>query len=137
MASVNKVILVGRLGADPESRSLQGDKRITKFRMATDFGFGDKRSTDWHKVTTFDKVADNCAKYLSKGSSVYVEGRIQYRKWEKDDGTTQWLTEVVAHTVQFLDSRQESAPSRQRQAPPRQDKPPAFDDGFSDDDIPF
>ena len=90
MAGLNKILLIGRLGADPEMRYSQNGKAITKFRIATDSGWGEKKTTDWHSVVTFDKVAENCAKFLTKGRMVYVEGRVSYRKWDKDDGTSQW-----------------------------------------------
>lgn len=135
---VNKVILVGRLGSDPELRYGQNGKPVAKFRVATDSGWGDNKQTEWHNVVCFDKTAENASKYLQKGRMVYVEGRITYRKWRKDDGTTTWFTDVLAREVQFLGSGDRGGstapPPVNSPAPPSTD---SFDDGFSDDDIPF
>lgn len=108
MASVNKAIIIGRLGKDPEVRTSQAGKAFCSMTVATDSGFGDKRVTDWHTVVTFDKQAENCGRFLKKGSSVYVEGRISYDKYEKD-GQTRYTTRIIANTVQFLDSRNSQA----------------------------
>ncbi len=139
MAGVNKVILIGRLGQDPESRYSQAGKAITRLRLATDSGFGEKRQTDWHTVVTFDKTAENCSKYLSKGRMVYVEGRISYRKWQKDDGTTQYFTEIIANDVQFLESRGGGTGPDEgyAQGGGGGSAPSAPDDAFPDTEIPF
>ena len=108
MASVNKAIIIGRLGKDPEVRTSQAGKAFCSMTVATDSGFGDKRVTDWHTVVTFDKQAENCGRFLKKGSSVYVEGRISYDKYEKD-GQTRYTTRIIANTVQLLDSRNSQA----------------------------
>lgn len=128
--SVNKVILIGRLGADPEKRHAKSGKAVTKFRIATDSGWGDNKQTDWHSVVTFDKTAESCAQYLSKGRQVYVEGRVSYRKWDKDDGTTQWFTEIIAERVRFLGGRDDSGVSQNR-------VDTGMADGFSDSSVPF
>jgi single-strand DNA-binding protein len=99
---VNKVILIGRLGKDPELRSTQSGKQVCKFSLATDSGFGDQRKTEWHNVVTFGRQAENCAKYLHKGSVAYIEGNIQYCKSEIDKGKTRYWTVIIANTVQFL-----------------------------------
>jgi single-strand DNA-binding protein len=103
---VNKVILVGNLGKDPELRVTNSQLQVASFSLAT----GEKRKeggnwvdhTEWHNIITFDKNAENCSKYLKKGSQVYVEGRIQTRKWQDKEGKDRWTTEIIANTVQFL-----------------------------------
>jgi len=104
MVSVNKAIIIGRLGKDPEVRSSQAGKAFCNMTVATDSGFGDKKITDWHTVVAFDKQAENCGRFLKKGSMVYVEGRISYDKYEKD-GQTRYTTRIIASTVQFMDSK--------------------------------
>jgi single-strand DNA-binding protein len=129
MASVNKVILIGRLGRDPELRTA-GSTPVCNFSIATDeyAGKGKERRTEWHRLTAWDKVAENCAKYLKKGSAVYVEGRLQTREWEKD-GVKRSTTEIVANVVQFLDSRPKG--EQPAEAPARE---PGSDDAG---DVPF
>ncbi len=104
---VNKAILVGRLGKDPECRTAQSGKTVCKFSLATDTGFGDSKATDWHNIVCFDRQADFCKNYMRKGSLVYVEGRITNRSYEKD-GVKQFITEIIANTVQSLGGRGES-----------------------------
>lgn len=110
MGSVNRVILIGNLGADPEVRYTQGGTAVGNFRIATTNKF--KRNdewqeeTEWHRITVWGKMAENCAQYLSKGRQVYVEGRMQTRKWEDRDGNTRYTTEVVANSVVFLGSKE-------------------------------
>lgn len=106
MASVNKVILVGNLGADPEIKVTSGGTAVAEFRMATTFGVGDKAKTEWHRVKVWDKLVKP-VEFLHKGSSVYVEGRIETRSWVKD-GETKYMTEVVADRIQLLDKRDTS-----------------------------
>lgn len=98
MSSVNKVILVGRLGQDPELRHTTSGKAVCNLRLAT----GDEDKTEWHNVVVWEKPAENCAKYLSKGRQVYVEGRLQTRKYEDKAGVERKATDVVAYSVQFL-----------------------------------
>jgi single-strand DNA-binding protein len=107
MAGVNKVILVGNLGADPEARYTQSGSPVTNFRIATSERWTGRdgqpqERTEWHRIVTFGKLAEHCRDYLSKGRQVYVEGRIQTREWQDRDGNRRWTTEVVAQTVQFL-----------------------------------
>ncbi|MBQ9395080.1 MAG: single-stranded DNA-binding protein [Proteobacteria bacterium] len=104
---VNKAILVGRLGKEPERRTAQSGKVVCRFSLATDTGFGDNRTTDWHNIVCFDKQADFCGNYLHRGSLVYIEGRISTRQYEKD-GAKQYITEIIASTVQSLGGRNES-----------------------------
>ncbi len=107
MASVNKVILVGNLGRDPELRYTQGGQAVANFSVATSENFNNREGqrqerTEWHRIVVWGKTAENCAQYLSKGRSVYIEGRLQTREWEDREGQKQRTTEVVAQTVQFL-----------------------------------
>ena len=104
---INKAILVGRLGRDPECRATQSGKTVCNFTLATDTGFGDSRTTDWHRIVCFDRQADFCKNYMRKGSLVFVEGRISYRQYEKD-GVKQYITEIIANNIQSLQSRAES-----------------------------
>ena len=97
-SSVNKVILVGNLGTDVELRVTQSGKAVGNFRMATNGG----DRVDWHRIVVFDKLAESCAEYLAKGRQVYVEGRIQYRKYQDAEGNDRYSTEIIAGNVQFL-----------------------------------
>lgn len=100
---MNKVFILGNLGADPETRAIQGGS-LTNFSVATSYQHGDREQTEWHRVVTFGKLADLCAKYLHKGSKVFVEGHLQTRSWD-DNGVKRYSTEVVAGRVEFLDSK--------------------------------
>ena len=108
MGSVNKIILVGYLGADPETKSFEGGKTLSKFNVATtdkwtDSTSGDtKERTEWHRVVAWGKLAEAAAKYLSKGRQVYVEGRVQTHKWTDSEQKTCYMTEVIANSVEFL-----------------------------------
>lgn len=135
---VNKVTLIGRLGRSPELRHAQSGKSICTFTLATDSGFGDNRKTDWHNITTFEKVADNCAKYLRKGALVYVEGRITYDTYEKD-GIKRTTVKIIANDVRFVGAKSDNT-----DAVPQQDEgyqPPMSDDTFEgyplNDEVPF
>jgi single-strand DNA-binding protein len=104
---VNKVILVGNLGADPELRYTPSGQGVCELRIATSDSWTDKQGqrqerTEWHRVVVWGKRAEVCAKYLSKGRQVYVEGRIQTRSWDDKDGNKRYMTEVIANDVQFL-----------------------------------
>jgi len=110
MASVNKVILIGNLGADPEVRFTQGGLCVATLNIATNEKWTNKSSgqpeerTEWHRVVVWGKQAENCREYLSKGRPVYIEGKLQTRKWEDKQGQARYTTEIVAQTVQFLGS---------------------------------
>lgn len=150
MASVNKVILVGNLGKDPELRYTQGGTAICNFSIATTDQWTDQsgqrqEKTEWHRIQVWKKQAENCAKYLRKGSSAYIEGRLQTRSWDDQSGQKKYSTEVVADNVKFLGqasgqgSGQGGRPSQQSEFVP----PPA-DNSFDDhsppgslDDEPF
>jgi single-strand DNA-binding protein len=135
MAGVNKVILVGNLGRDPELRYTQQGTAVANFSLATTENISKKdgtreERTEWHRIVVWGRTAENCSQYLSKGRTVYIEGRLQTREWENKEGQKQRTTEVVAQTVQFLGGpRGEGGGGRGGSSgePP----PPA------DDDIPF
>nr|WP_315591834.1 single-stranded DNA-binding protein [uncultured Cupriavidus sp.] len=111
MASVNKVILVGNLGADPETRYLPSGDAVTNIRIATTDRYKDKQSgefkeaTEWHRIAFFGKLAEIAGQYLKKGSSVYIEGRIRTRKWQDQSGQDKYSTEIVADQMQMLAGR--------------------------------
>ncbi len=137
MASVNRAILIGNLGRDPELRYTQGGQAMTRFSLATNERFkqGDdwQERTEWHRIVVWGKQAENCAQYLQKGRSVYIEGRLQTRDWEDKEGNKRQTTEIVAQTVQFLGSRGDGPP-RGAPEPPPPSGPSAPAEG---DDIPF
>ena len=141
MSGVNKVILIGNLGADPETRYLPDGNAVTNINLATSESWKDKNSgqkqekTEWHRVVLFRKLAEIAGQYLKKGSKVFVEGKLQTRQWEKD-GHKHYTTEIVANELQFLDSRGDqggNAPASQPQS--GSDQSQSGDD--YDDDIPF
>jgi single-strand DNA-binding protein len=152
MASVNKVILVGNLGQDPEVRYSPNGGAIANVTLATTRNWKDKNGekqehTEWHRVVFYDKLAEIVGEYLKKGRSVYVEGRLQTRKWQDKEGKDRYTTEIVAQEMQMLGSRSggetgmDSAP---RSQPARADSTPESSrpsggSGFDDmeDDIPF
>lgn len=110
MAGINKVILIGNLGKDPELRHTPQGQAVANFSLATSESWNDKNNqkqerTEWHKVVVWGKPAELVAKYLSKGRKAYVEGRLQTRAWDDKDGQKRYTTEIVATTVQFLDSQ--------------------------------
>ena len=110
MASVNKVILIGNLGADPETRYLPSGDAVTNIRIATTEAWKDKggekqEHTEWHRIAFFGKQAEIAGEYLKKGSPVYVEGRIRTRKWQDKDGQDRYSTEIVADRMQLLGTR--------------------------------
>jgi single-strand DNA-binding protein len=146
MASVNKVILIGNLGRDPELRYTQSGQAVANFTLATTERFGgreggeQREQTEWHRIVTWGKTAENCAQYLSKGRSVYVEGRIQTRDWEDKDGNKRTTTEIVAQRVQFLGGPRSGsgAGAGSGAAPPEPPPPPAEpESGGPGDEIPF
>lgn len=151
MASVNKVILIGNLGADPETRYLPSGDAVTNIRIATsekwkDKSGGQQEHTEWHRIAFFGKLAEIAGEYLKKGSPVYVEGRIRTRKWQDKDGQDKYSTEIVADRMQLLGGRGGGSESMSREPAPAaaagaaarpQGKKGggAFDE--MDDDIPF
>ena len=161
---VNKVILVGNCGSDPETKYLPSGGAVTNLSIATSETWKDKQSgqqqerTEWHRVVFFNRLAEIAGEYLKKGSKVYVEGRLQTRKWQGQDGQDRYTTEIVANEMQMLDSRgggdtgmggggqfnqapaAQSQPQGQGGSQPQQQPAggqaaPSFDD--FDDDIPF
>ena len=157
MRGVNKVILLGNLGADPELRYTTASNAVANIRLATNFEWthrasGEKRSrTEWHRVVIFGKLAEVAGQYLSKGDPVYFEGRNQTRKWQGQDGQDRYTTEVVATEMVLLGGRNgngqgqpNSASHAAADAPsawpggwPEAEAPPAADGDDFDDDIPF
>ncbi|MGE0633343.1 MAG: single-stranded DNA-binding protein [Pseudobdellovibrionaceae bacterium] len=143
MAGVNKVIIVGRLGQDPELKTIPSGQQVARLNVATSESFtgkdGSKQErTEWHRITAWGKLADLCGRFLTKGRQVYIEGKLQTRSWEDQQGQKKYATEIVASTVQFLGSNSE------RQATPSH---AADDNNFADfgnepsfdtsDEIPF
>ena len=158
---VNKVIIVGNCGQDPETRFMPSGGAVTNLSIATSESWKDKNTgdqqerTEWHRVVFFNRLAEIAGEYVKKGSKLYVEGSLRTRKWQGQDGQDRYTTEIVASEMQMLDSRggqqaggmgdysQQSAPQPQQQAPqqqapqqqaPQQQAPTA---SFGDDEIPF
>lgn len=164
---INKAIIVGNLGTDPEMRYTQDGQPVANFRVATSERWTDRNTnerreqTEWHSVVCFRRLAEICGEYLHKGSKVYIEGRLQTRSWEGQDGQTRYRTEIVARDMKMLDSRgggggygpdDPGAPPANRGGgysqqqprgpqPPRGDRqaspPPADEPDDFEDDIPF
>ena len=143
---VNKVILIGNLGADPETRYAPSGTAIANVRLATTDSRRDKESgeqidrTEWHNVVFFSRLAEIVSEYLRKGSQVYVEGRLQTRKWQDRDGNDRYSTEIVADNMQMLGGRGgagASAPPADRGGSSRPAAKPQPAPDFEDDEIPF
>ena len=154
---INKVILIGNLGADPETRYSAGGSAVTNIRLATNETWKDRQSgeqqerTEWHRVVFFSRLAEIAAEYLRKGSTVYVEGRLQTRKWQGQDGQDRFTTEIVANEMQMLggrggDSMPQGGGDRGGDSAPPRRRPAAASGGGQpapapaedfDDDIPF
>jgi len=152
--TLNKVILIGRVGADPEVRYMPNGNAVANVRLATNDGYKDKNtgqfveSTEWHRVVLFNKLGEIAGQYLQKGRLVYIEGRIRTSKWQDQSGQDRYTTEIVANEMQLLGgaSREEpfgaeesfpkaAAPAATANAPAAM--PPELDNKFEDDDIPF
>jgi len=156
MASINKVILVGNLGQDPEVKYMPSGGAVANISIATTDTWKDKQTgekkdkTEWHRVVFFNRLAEIAGEFLKKGSQVYIEGSLRTRKWQDQSGQDRYTTEIVAREMQMLGGRpggtsdfqqnapqQQSAPQQQNQnAPQQQSAPPQNFDNF-DDDIPF
>jgi len=156
---INKVILVGNLGADPETRYTASGSAITRITVATTDSWRDKQTgenqerTEWHRVVFFNRLAEIAGEYLRKGRQVYIEGSLRTNKWQDQSGQDRYTTEIIASEMQMLGGRGDDAPARSGQggfrentaAPARQEsrqsKEPSpvmqGDDNFTDDDIPF
>lgn len=131
MSGVNKVILLGRLGNDPDLKYTPAGAAVTKFSLATSESYtkdGQKfEQTEWHRITIWGKNAENCAKYLSKGALVYLEGKLKTDSWENKEGVKQYSTGIVSDYVQFIDSgkpRQDGSQAASTQAPATQNSQP-------------
>lgn len=139
MASVNKVIIVGNLGRDPEMRYMPSGEAVANVSVATTDKWKDKQSgeqkeaTEWHNISFFGKLAEIAGQYLKKGSQVYIEGKLQTRKYTDKDGVEKYATSIKAETMQMLGGRQDAqqgaAPAQRQQQAPRP--------SVADDDIPF
>jgi single-strand DNA-binding protein len=151
MASVNKVIVVGNLGKDPETRFLPDGKAVCNFSVATTDTWKDKASgekkeaTEWHRISAFGRLAEICGEYLKKGSQVYIEGKLKTRKWQDKEGQDRYTTEIIADAMQMLGSRSGMGggePRAEMREPTaagesRPAKKPVSQFQDMDDDIPF
>lgn len=146
MASVNKVIIVGNLGRDPETRFMPNGDAVTNIAVATTESWKDKTSgekkemTEWHRVTFYRKLAEVVGQYCKKGSSIYIEGKLQTRKWTDKDGVERYTTEIIADSMQLLGGKPQSSDA-QDDAPAQQQARPragiSTPDYFDSSDIPF
>ncbi len=143
MSGVNKVIVLGRLGADPEVKNVSSNQTVARLSLATSENWTDREGqkqerTEWHRIVVWGKLAELCGKYLTKGRQVYVEGRLQTRSWEDPQGQKKYTTEIVANTVQFLGGPNESAQTTTRDSHSSTHEnfgpEPSFD---SADELPF
>lgn len=143
MSGVNKAIIVGNLGSDPELRHTQGGTPVANFRVATNEVFKNRdgertERTEWHRVVAFGRLAEICGEYLKKGKQVYLEGRIQTRDWDDKDGNKRYTTEIVASQMVMLGRAGDvpfTADADAQQSPP--DDVQAAPSGTDDDDLPF
>ena len=146
---VNKVIIIGNLGADPETRFMPGGGAVTNVNMATSESWKDKQTgqqqerTEWHRVVFFSRLAEIAGEYLKRGSKIYIEGSLRTRKWQGQDGQDRYTTEIVANEMQMLDSRGDSLANgshggqyREQQQAPSGGSASSPSDDF-DDSIPF
>jgi len=148
---LNKVMLIGRLGKDPEVKYTQSGMAIVKFTVATNEDWPDKSTgerkerTEWHNIVAFGKLGEICGKYLAKGKQVYIEGRLQTSSWEKD-GITRYRTEIVADDMRMLDPKgaggpyaggNNAMPENEEYPPSGNHQPPGMPPGNVEDDIPF
>ena len=136
MAGINKVIIIGRLGKDPEVRYTPSGDAVANFSVATSEEWKDKatgekkQKTEWHRIVAFKRLGEICGEYLSKGSQVYIEGRLQTRSWEDKEGVKKYTTEIIVQKVEFLDGRQEQKPATEQ-------KKPETNETVDSQDIPF
>lgn len=134
MSSVNKVILVGRVGKDPETRYTPDGKAIANLSLATSEKRKGEESTEWHRLVFFDKLAEFVTSYVKKGSLIYVEGKIQTRKWQDKEGQDRYSTEIVANSMQMLGGKSEEQTEQRK---PAKQQAPAQNIADMDDDIPW
>jgi single-strand DNA-binding protein len=138
--TVNKVMLIGRLGADPEVRYVPSGSAVANFNLATNRSFKDKEGkiqdqTEWHRIVAWSRLAEFAKQYLRKGMRVYIEGRLQYRDWQDQNGTKRNATDIIANDIQMLESGGKGGPKAE---PP--DVPDILEDtggGTEDDSVPF
>jgi single-strand DNA-binding protein len=138
MRGVNKVILIGNLGKDPEIRYSPSGQPVTKFSLATGSRWKDKEGqwqdrTDWHNIVAFGRMAEVCNEYLKKGRQVYIEGRIQTRSYDDRDGNKRWITEIIAQNVNLLGRKGEP----EEEVPEETDQPLVEETKTEDEDLPF
>ena len=140
---INKVIVVGNLGADPDSRSMPSGNAVTNISVATSESWNDKETgekqekTEWHRVVFFGRLAEIASEYLKKGSQVYIEGKLQTRKWEDKEGNERWTTEIVSNQMQMLGEKMSQSASNQGNVTKQNKSSNEFVDEEFDDDIPF
>ena len=140
---INKVIIVGNLGADPDSRAMPSGNAVTNISVATSESWNDRdtgekqEKTEWHRVVFFNRLAEIAAQYLKKGSQVYVEGKLQTRKWEDKEGNERWTTEVVANQMQMLGDRMSNDMSNDNASSSQSRSDNDFSTDEFDDDIPY
>lgn len=138
--SLNKVMLIGNVGNEPEIRTTASGKRVAKLSLATSWGTGDKEKTNWHRITAWERIAEIIEQYVHKGDRVYVEGSIEYSTTEDENGKPRYWTDIVVRELLMLSSpsgngeEDEPPPRRKARAPARSAAPTPFDD---DDDLPF
>jgi single-strand DNA-binding protein len=133
---LNKVILIGNLGVDPESRFMPSGGQVVTLRLATTRRWKDKQSgerkeeTEWHRVVFFNRLAEIAAEYLRKGSQIYVEGRIRTQKWQDKDGSDRFTTEIVAEEMHMLGGKTASKPEKEEAPATNSNYPDDFDDDY-------
>jgi len=138
MAGVNKIILIGRLGKDPETKYTQDGTAVCNFSIATsetwkDKNTGDKQEkTEWHRIVAWRRLAEICGEYLRKGMQVYIEGKLQTRSWEDQDGNKRYTTEIAANQMQMLGSKGDG-----QEGPPPTQSPSSPSTSYPEDEIPF
>lgn len=139
MSDLNRVMLIGRLGADPEQRHMPNGKAVVNIRVATSETWKDRNSgerqerTEWHSIVAFDKLAEIIAEYLRKGSQVFIEGKLQTRKWQDKEGKDRYTTEIVASQMQMLGGKLQGERVPRQEAPASEPAPA----GEFEDDLPF
>ena len=139
--TINKVILIGRLGADPDVRYTPSGQAVATLSIATNEVWKDQdgnnqERTDWHRVVLWRRQAEVAGEYLKKGHRVYIEGQLRTRSWDDKDGVKRWTTEVIAQNMQLLESRQSAGAGAPMEPPPLPDED-IPDSGASEDDLPF
>jgi len=140
---INKVIIVGNVGGDPETRYMPSGSAVTNLTIATNESWKDKQTgeqkerTEWHRVAMFNRLAEIAAEYLRKGSQVYIEGKLRTRKWQDRDGNDRWTTEIIADEMQMLGGRGGGGSAPMSSGPGPSSPPPQSPPDEFEDDIPF